>query len=324
MGYGGLRGAVAFYLSLNINTEYKHLVIMTTICLIIFTIVGLGSTTTCLLQYLNKAYPEDEIIKIEQEGEDLREDDDYPQNGDESNLIESLDKKFAQRFLRRSIAPGVDREIPVNFEDDDVSYRSGATEQDKEELRAFFNRNSRAGDISPGRSLGLYFGKNKNESPGILNKRFKSEVVSPGFRQSMKVRKYSQEFEKRSNDKPTETPKFAHTTKSKGALTTTFGDLVKSNSEDLKASPLQKEEDSKLPRLNLRDQLIIAEKSEEGSDEESKKEAKPQNKENKRKKDEEFNDSSFPLNESSKEVGTTGQPTVSELYLKKQKEEDEK
>lgn len=30
MGYGGLRGAVAFYLSLNINSEYKHLVIMTT------------------------------------------------------------------------------------------------------------------------------------------------------------------------------------------------------------------------------------------------------------------------------------------------------
>ena len=46
MSYGGLRGAVAFYLSLNVNTEYKHLIIMLTICLILFTIIGLGTTTT--------------------------------------------------------------------------------------------------------------------------------------------------------------------------------------------------------------------------------------------------------------------------------------
>ena len=157
-----------------------------------------------------------------------------------------------------------------------------------------------------------------------MTKRFKSEVVSPGFRQSMKVRKYSQELEKRSNEKPTETPKFAHTTRSKGALTSTFGDLVKSNSEDLKASPLQREEDSNLPRLNLRDQLVIAEKSEEGSDEESKRESRPPKEDKKEQRDEHFNDSSFPLNESSKEIAAASKPSVSDLYLKQQKEDDEK
>lgn len=46
MSFSGLRGAVAFYLALNVNSEYKHLIITTTIGLIIFTIIGLGSTTT--------------------------------------------------------------------------------------------------------------------------------------------------------------------------------------------------------------------------------------------------------------------------------------
>lgn len=67
MSYGGLRGAVAFYLSLNITNEYKHLIIMLTICLILFTIIGLGSTTTCLLKYLNVKFPADEIIQAEEE-----------------------------------------------------------------------------------------------------------------------------------------------------------------------------------------------------------------------------------------------------------------
>lgn len=45
MTIGGLRGAVAFYLALNVSSEYKHLIITTTISLILFTVIGMGSLT---------------------------------------------------------------------------------------------------------------------------------------------------------------------------------------------------------------------------------------------------------------------------------------
>ena len=62
MTYGGLRGAVAFYLALQVHNEYSSLIITTTISLIVFTVVGLGSTSTPLLIYLNKKFPEDKIF----------------------------------------------------------------------------------------------------------------------------------------------------------------------------------------------------------------------------------------------------------------------
>lgn len=67
MSYAGLRGAVAFYLALNIHNSSKHLIIMTTMCLIMFTIIGMGSTTTCVLKILDRWFPEDEIIQDEEE-----------------------------------------------------------------------------------------------------------------------------------------------------------------------------------------------------------------------------------------------------------------
>ena len=70
MSFSGLRGAVAFYLALNVNSTFKHLIINTTICLIIVTIICLGSTTTCLLKAMAKYFPEDGIFYSE-EGEDL-------------------------------------------------------------------------------------------------------------------------------------------------------------------------------------------------------------------------------------------------------------
>lgn len=70
MSFSGLRGAVAFYLALNVNSEYKNLIITTTIGLIIITIVGLGSTTTCLLKAMAKYFPEDGIFHNE-DAEDM-------------------------------------------------------------------------------------------------------------------------------------------------------------------------------------------------------------------------------------------------------------
>ncbi len=62
MTYGGLRGAVAFYLALEIHSDYSSLIITTTISLILFSVVGLGATTTPLLIVLNKIFPEDNIF----------------------------------------------------------------------------------------------------------------------------------------------------------------------------------------------------------------------------------------------------------------------
>ena len=62
MTYGGLRGAVAFYLALGLHGEMSQITITTTICLIVFSVVGLGATTTPLLILLDKIYPEDHIF----------------------------------------------------------------------------------------------------------------------------------------------------------------------------------------------------------------------------------------------------------------------
>lgn len=53
MIYGGLRGAVAYYLAVNLHTEYKDILQTLTIVLIFFSVIGLGSTTNLLLKLLN-------------------------------------------------------------------------------------------------------------------------------------------------------------------------------------------------------------------------------------------------------------------------------
>ena len=57
MTWGGLRGAIAFYLALKINSEYKNLIITTTMCLIVFTIVVLGSTMTPVIKLMLWLFP---------------------------------------------------------------------------------------------------------------------------------------------------------------------------------------------------------------------------------------------------------------------------
>lgn len=52
MIYGGLRGAVAYYLALNLHTPYKDMLTTATIALILFTVVGMGSTTSIILKIL--------------------------------------------------------------------------------------------------------------------------------------------------------------------------------------------------------------------------------------------------------------------------------
>jgi len=51
------------------NSEYKNLIITTTISLIMFTIIGLGSTTTPIIKLLLKLFPNDKLLMDETEEE---------------------------------------------------------------------------------------------------------------------------------------------------------------------------------------------------------------------------------------------------------------
>lgn len=100
MSFSGLRGAVAFYLALNVNSEYKHLIITTTIGLIIITIIGLGSTTTCLLKAMAKYFPEDGIFHSE-DAEDML----LRREGRYSGMSESLyEKNFNDEVRNRGVS----------------------------------------------------------------------------------------------------------------------------------------------------------------------------------------------------------------------------
>jgi len=113
MTIGGLRGAVAFYLALNVSSEYKHLIITTTISLILFTVLGMGSCTPLVIKYLDKKFPEDEIINKPAEDElPLKSamDGEYGEGVSKFDLrnsigvfsqAEDFDKKYFQKFLRK-------------------------------------------------------------------------------------------------------------------------------------------------------------------------------------------------------------------------------
>ena len=57
---------MAFYLALEVHSEFSSLITTTTIALIIFSVVGLGATTTPLLILLNKCFPQDHIFVVDE------------------------------------------------------------------------------------------------------------------------------------------------------------------------------------------------------------------------------------------------------------------
>lgn len=79
MTYGGLRGAVAFYLALRLEGPLKNQIVTMTIVLILFTVVGMGSTTMPFLNLVNKWFPQDKII-------------DDPKNDEQLSLLDHLDR----------------------------------------------------------------------------------------------------------------------------------------------------------------------------------------------------------------------------------------
>lgn len=166
MTYGGLRGAVAFYLALNLHTQYKDVLITITGVLIMITVVGLGSTTNCVLKLLNCCCPQDKIIQ-EEETSSLMEDE-LRSDGNRSDglvtKLEYLDLQFGQKFLRKNAGVlGVDHGSEVEFDQEDDSEVMSAVSRVEDAMEDFFNRDVRGGDLSPYRKFTLRFRKKEAE-----------------------------------------------------------------------------------------------------------------------------------------------------------------
>jgi NhaP-type Na+/H+ or K+/H+ antiporter len=109
MTYGGLRGAVAYYLALNLHTPYKDVLQTMTVVLISFTVIGLGSTTNCLLKILNVCCKKDKIIQDEKDVEEeiipLVGDDDAQSEGARSEgvitRLADYDVNVFRKYLRK-------------------------------------------------------------------------------------------------------------------------------------------------------------------------------------------------------------------------------
>jgi hypothetical protein len=118
MSFSGLRGAVAFYLALNVQSEYKNLIITTTIGLIIITIIGLGSTTAFLLKAMAKYFPEDGIFH----SDDL-EDMLLRREGRYSGMSESLyDRNFQNDSRERGVSQAESIGVITRLEKIDQDY----------------------------------------------------------------------------------------------------------------------------------------------------------------------------------------------------------
>jgi hypothetical protein len=117
MSFSGLRGAVAFYLALNVHSEYENLIITTTIGLIIVTIIGLGGTTTCLLKAMAKYFPEDGIFHNEDAEEMLMR-----REGRYSGLSESIYDKNLQEQYKQNMSDGESVGVITRLEKIDRDY----------------------------------------------------------------------------------------------------------------------------------------------------------------------------------------------------------
>ena len=116
MSFSGLRGAVAFYLALNVSSEFKNLIVTTTIGLIIITIVCFGGTTTWLLKAMAKYFPEDGIFYNEEEELLLRGERGY------SDMSESFYDKNFQEDRPRGVSQDKSIGVITRLERIDMDY----------------------------------------------------------------------------------------------------------------------------------------------------------------------------------------------------------
>lgn len=195
MTFGGLRGAVAFYLALNVSSEYKHLIITTTISLILFTVIGMGSATPFVLKWLHKKFPEDEIIVKPAEDElPLANNENYDFGGEGPSAYdarkslgvfskaEEVDKNYLQRYLRKDGWKhyGGDGKGQLGSDGDiQVQYQ---------EMERRVTKNY--GDLSPHRKSNLVNQELQNRMTDSKDKnaRDKRPLTPPGNRQGLEER----------------------------------------------------------------------------------------------------------------------------------------
>ena len=174
MTMGGLRGAVAFYLALNVSSEYKHLIITTTISLILFTVIGMGSATPLFLKWLDKKFPQDKILnKPDEEKDPLVENDaNNPENQYEMSSLdqrkslgmfsraEDFEQNYFQKYLRKNVwnmGEEADKQNGIEVTYQDVEKRL----------------TNKIGDLSP------------NRKSNLVNQEMKSRLVSSVKRKTM-------------------------------------------------------------------------------------------------------------------------------------------
>lgn len=57
MWFSGLRGAIAFSLSISLDSPYRNVLVTTTLAVVLFTIIFMGGSTLPLLKFLNIESP---------------------------------------------------------------------------------------------------------------------------------------------------------------------------------------------------------------------------------------------------------------------------
>lgn len=185
MTYGGLRGAVAFYLALNLHTPYKDILTTLTIVLIFFTVIGLGSTTNCLLKILNCCFPRDKILQDpgQEETAPFRGDIEIESDGERSEgvitRLEDFDVRVAQKYLRKNAIRDVDKASEVELDEEDDWDMLSVISKREDALQEFFNRDARGGDLSPYRKFKASYGaRKKSEMEQSLKRRDKSAPIN--------------------------------------------------------------------------------------------------------------------------------------------------
>ena len=160
--YAGLRGAVAFYLGLNFLSYEKSTLLPTVISIILFSVIGLGSTTIFVIGFLDRWFPNDQIYKeilIDDPFNDdysvKLEDRDYENNNKEErskslgliSRIENFDRDFLQRLLRKE---GWEEDDPYLNEDFGRQYQD--YDNSLEDRISAIIKNTNNMDLSPYRN----------------------------------------------------------------------------------------------------------------------------------------------------------------------------
>ena len=170
MTYGGLRGAVAFYLALDIESDYKDQLVTMTIILIIFTVVGLGGTTSFVLRVLHNWCPRDKILHAMDADEDhvpfLEDEQEKSESMPRTvSRLENFDEKVVKKYLIKNYDKDQKYKKSSVFESEYFSDEEQSDLNDASSVHSrfhgiignIFDRGVRGGDMSTLRNSRMLF-----------------------------------------------------------------------------------------------------------------------------------------------------------------------